>query len=60
MKGKSAPRSMWKKAIVTKVHPGSDGLVRSATIRDSNRNEYLRPIHKLCLIATRAELEEEL
>ena len=59
MKGKSAPRSQWKKGIVTKVHPGTDGLVRSVTIRDSNHTELVRPIHKLCLIATRGELEED-
>ena len=57
MKG-CLPRSLWKKAIVTKVHPGKDGLVRSVTIKDSSHNEYVRPIHKLCLIATRKELEE--
>ena len=51
------PRSLWKKAIVIDTHPSSDGLVRSVTIQDSNRNQYKRPIHKLCLIATRAELE---
>ena len=60
MKGATTPRSLWKKAIVTDTNPGSDGLVRSVTIRDSNHKEYVRPIHKLCLIATRAELEEGL
>ena len=59
MKGKTAPRSQWKKGIVTDVHPSADGLVRSVTIRDSNQTELKRPIHKLCLIATRGELEED-
>ena len=58
--GVCAPRSQWKKAIVIDVHPSTDGLVRSVTIRDSNRNTYKRPIHKLCLIATRSELENQL
>ena len=58
MKNKTAARSLWKKAIVVDTHPGSDGLVRSVTVRDSNHNQYLRPIAKLCLIATRAELEQ--
>ena len=58
MKGKAAPRSQWKKAVVSKVHPGADGLVRNVTIRDANQSELKRPIHKLCLIATRGELEE--
>ena len=60
MKGATAPRSLWKKAIVTDANPGSDGLVRSVTIRHSNHKEYVRPINKLCHIARRAELEEEL
>ena len=59
MKCSSAPRSLWKKAIVTEVHPGTDGLVRSVTIKYANRAEYKRPIHKLCLIATRSELEAD-
>ena len=60
MKGNFAPRSLWKKAIVIQVHPGNHGLVRrSVTIKDSNKNKYLRPIHKLCLLAARAELEED-
>ena len=59
-KGKSAPRATWTKAIVSDVHPSADGLVRSVTIRDSKHKEYKRPIHKLCLIATRAELEADL
>ena len=59
MKGQTAPRSLWKKGIVIATHPGTDGLVRSVTVRDSKRNEYVRPIHKLCLIATRAELESD-
>ena len=57
LKRETAPRSLWKKAIITQTHPSEDGLVRSVTIRDSERNEYLRPIHKLCLIATKEELE---
>ena len=58
MKQKMAPRALWKKAIVIDTHPGTDGLVRKVTIRDSNQNEYIRPITKLCLIATREELEQ--
>ena len=59
MKSGTAPRSLWKKAIVVDTHPGLDGLVRSVTIKDSDHKEYIRPIHKLCLIATNAELQAE-
>ena len=58
MKNKAAPRSLWRKAIVTEAHAGTDGLVRSATIKDCNQNTYVRPVSKLCLIATRAEMED--
>ena len=59
IKCSSSPRSLWKKAIVIEVHPGKDGLVRSVTLRDANRAEYRRLIHKLCLIVTRPELEND-
>ena len=59
MKGNTAPRSTLRKAIVTAIHPGSDGLVRSVTVRDASHKECTRPIHKLCLIATRQELEND-
>ena len=44
---------------MTTIHPRSDGLVRSVTVRNASRKEYVRPIHKLCLIAARQELENE-
>ena len=60
LKNKTAPRGQWKKATVSEVHPSKDGLVRSVTICTANGSQYKRPIHKLCLIATRAELENGL
>ena len=60
MKNKAAPRALWKKAIVVEPHPGTDGLVRSATVKDCNNNTYVRPVSKLSLVATRAELEENI
>ena len=60
MKNKAAPRSLWKKAIVVEAHPGTDGLVRSATVKDCNNNTYVRPVAKLSLVATRAELEDNI
>ena len=60
LKGGSAPRGTWLKAIVAEVHPSADGLIRSVTIRDSKHTQLKRPIHKLCLIATKQELENGL
>ena len=56
VKGISAPRAMWERAVVISVQPGDDGLVRKATVRTANARKYDRPIHKMCLIATSEEL----
>ena len=48
-------RSQWEMALITNTYPGSDGLVRKVRIRTRN-GEYDRPIHKLCVIATKQEL----
>ena len=60
LKNGTLPRGLWKKGIVQEVHPGQDGLVRSVTIRDSKGTLLRRPVHKLCLVATREELEDGL
>lgn len=49
-------RAEWKMALVDEVFPGSDGLVRKVKIK-TPKGSYERPITKLCLIATRRELE---
>ena len=43
------PRHQWPVARVTAVHPGQDGLVRSARIRTTD-SELLRPVTKLYLL----------
>jgi hypothetical protein len=60
LKGGTLRRGLWKKGIVREVHPSQDNLVQSGTIRDSAGNLYKRSIHKLCLIATKEELESGL
>lgn len=49
------PPTHWRLGRVTAVHPGSDGLVRTVTVRyshwDGNRmvpREFQRPVQKLC------------
>ncbi len=44
----------WPLALVTKLHPGSDGCVRTVTIRTS-KGIYTRPIVKLVLLVPQAE-----
>lgn len=41
------PRNQWKIGVVTDLHKGKDGLVRSVSLRISSGSELLRPIEKL-------------
>ena len=45
----------WKMALIVETFPGNDSLVRKVRIKKRD-GEYDRPIHKLCLIATKEEL----
>ena len=40
-------RNQWKIGVVTELHKGKDGLVRSVSLRVSSGTELLRPIGKL-------------
>ena len=48
-------RLQWEMAPIVDTYPGEDGLVRKVRMRTQN-GEYDRPIHKLCVIATKHEL----
>ena len=48
-------RCEWKMPRIVGTYPGNDGLVRKVRIKTRD-GEYDRPIHKLCLIATKEEL----
>ena len=52
------PRSTRKLGLVLLTYPGADGLVRKARIKTVT-SVYDRPIHKLCLMATKQELNNE-
>ncbi|KAL0810543.1 hypothetical protein ABMA28_010663 [Loxostege sticticalis] len=43
----NAPPLSWPLAIVEKVHPSKDGVVRVVTVRNA-RGTYLRPVVRLC------------
>ncbi|CAB0038991.1 unnamed protein product [Trichogramma brassicae] len=57
LKDDLCPPSAWPLARVDQVHPGSDGLVRVATIRTAD-STFTRPIVKLIKLPTDAEAEE--
>ena len=48
-------RRTWKMGLVIQTYPGQDGLTRKARIKTAT-SVYDRPIHKLCSIATKQEL----
>ena len=50
----NATRNRWPLGRVTKVFPGTDGLVRSVEVK-TKENTYRRPIHKLCLLEAENE-----
>lgn len=43
------PPATWKRARITRVYPGKDGLIRSVQVRADGRL-YDRPIHRLAII----------
>ena len=45
------PRGAWRLLRVTKIIPGSDGLIRKVEVINSTGKTYLRPIHKLIPVA---------
>ena len=56
LKGQSAPRGLWEHAVVIQAFPGDDGRVHKVELKLSGQRTLIRPIHKLCLIATAEEL----
>lgn len=50
------PRSLWDVGVIIETHPGKDGLVRRVTVK-TRKGEYQRPIHKMCLVATKEEID---
>jgi hypothetical protein len=51
-------RCQLKMAIIIGTYPGNDGCARKVRIKNAD-GEYNRPIHKLCLIATKEELNDK-
>ena len=59
MEEENAPRATWRTAVVTTIHRGGDGEVRSATVRTAEGNLLTRPINLLYpLEITEEEMNE--
>ena len=43
----NTPRNQWKIGVVTSLHTGKDGLIRSVSLRVPSGKELSRPIEKL-------------
>lgn len=56
LKVDNSPPSHWPLARIVKVHPSSDGLVRSVTVRTES-GMYRRPIVKCCRLPSYSESE---
>jgi len=52
------PPARWKLGRVTKVHPGSDGIIRVATVRTAAGSEMKRPTVKLSVLPTESDGSE--
>lgn len=55
IKDEGMPPARWKLGRVTKVHPGSDGVIRVVTVRTASGSEIKRPTLKLCVLPTEAD-----
>jgi len=55
IKDEGMPPTRWKLGRIIKVHPGSDGVIRVATVRTANGSEMKRPTVKLCVLPTEAD-----
>ena len=55
LESEPTPRRTWNMGLALETYPGEDGLVRKAKIKIA-MSVYDRPIHKLCLIVTKEEL----
>ncbi|XP_050535050.1 uncharacterized protein LOC126902072 [Daktulosphaira vitifoliae] len=47
-----APPYQWPLVRVSTVHPGTDGIVRAVTVRNSGGTEFKRPVVKLAFLPT--------
>lgn len=49
VKEDNLPPLVWKKAVISDIHPGKDGLTRVVTLRTAT-GMFKRPITKICLL----------
>jgi hypothetical protein len=47
----------WRPAIIKETHPDKHGVVRVVTLKTSNNHEFQRPVHKLVLLLSEDQEE---
>jgi len=52
------PPIHWHLVRIIKTHPGLDGIVRAATVRNSAGLEFKRPVVKLAILPTAQDEED--
>jgi hypothetical protein len=49
VKEDNLPPLVWKKAVISDIHTGRDGLIRVVTLRTA-KGTFKRPITKICFL----------
>jgi len=49
LKDDNLPPLVWKKAVISDLHAGKDGLIRVVTVKTVT-GTYKRPVTKICLL----------
>jgi len=51
LKTDTVPPLHWPLAVISEVHPGSDGVIRNVTVR-TGKDFFTRPVVKVCTLPT--------
>ena len=53
----NTPRGVWPLGRIISAYPGSDGIIRVATVK-TKTGTYLRPVAKMCLLEAHKSADE--
>lgn len=49
------PWETWRRGVVEQVHPGKDGKIRTATVREASGKRKLRSVHTMARLSIRSQ-----